>query len=177
MRVDSSQQRIRRNRPGVITITCFGPVAAAAWSGALVVVDAELSCDEGCLDRTVLAAHVPLHVPALRSRAALRLFVATHLASTQDAVLKAVRLRLAARWAASTAPWRAYRAAASICDRTSPSGPQQLALFTPRPGRRAMTTDDGPGDVSCVRSSLHERIDVTMILLREGQGHLCDARA
>ncbi|MGE3840238.1 MAG: DEAD/DEAH box helicase [Vicinamibacterales bacterium] len=176
LHVDANTPSTRCSRRGAIALTCFPPSSSAKWSGALVVLDAELSSNEGCIDRTLVAAHVPLRVPALRSRAALRLFTSTFLASTRDAAVRAVRQHLAARWAVSAATWRAYRLAVSRADDSGASAPQQLPLFGSRSARRAAAPDDATVDRTGVGDAVHERIDVTMVLLREGRGHLSVTR-
>lgn len=165
-----------QTRDDLPVIAYLRPRRASRWSGALVVVDAQLCSNEDCIDRTVVGAHVPLPVPGLRSRAAIRQFVARHVSPLQPQILRAVREHLTRRWAASTLAWHRHRSCREAPeDAARPRPPiEQLPLF----GHRYQATPHSAA-IDCERADepeaearVYERLVPSVILLREGRGHL-----
>lgn len=158
------------------------------WSGMLVVVEGCLTAaDATPIDRSVLGLHVPLPVPHLANRSAMRRFVGRHLECLGPHLIEVSRAHLAPRWRVSKRDWERFTS--QLRPSGVPAGEMELdpargvqpSLFDrydQRPGSRARTfagtasrwSSARPPDATRASDQVHEHLSLAVVLLRQGPG-------
>jgi hypothetical protein len=162
------------------------------WSGAIAVVVVRLSGPRGeVVHRSVVGLHVPLAVPRLSARAAVRAFAENTILCWRPRIIAAAREAVMPAFLDDETDWRrrsaiAAAASARTANRHEARRPAQSPLFgnyaaasrAARPGRAPERPHDNGdprhvGDLDDIGSdpvALQPDIDLVVVLLRAGPG-------